>query len=98
MKIIHKSLKITNESIKFKKKNSFRSCRFCESNHWNNDCINKKKIKKEMTKEIKKILMNDANDSDDDIIQNDSNSKNYRRIISVFNSESESKSKSKNDQ
>ena len=33
MEITHKSLKITNEFIKFKKKNSFRSCRFCEGNH-----------------------------------------------------------------
>ena len=51
-----------------------------------------------MTKKIKKILINGANDSNNDIIQNDSNSENYRRIISVFSFESESKSKSKNDQ
>ena len=46
MKTTRKSFKITNDSTStkfYKKKESFRSCRFCENSHWNNDCINKKK-------------------------------------------------------
>ena len=54
-----------------------------------------KKIKKKMTKKITKILMNDA-DNSDDIIQNDSNSENYWRVITEFSFKSETESKSKN--
>ena len=49
-----------------------------------------------MTKKIKKILINDVDDSNEKIIQNDFNSKNYQRVIFVFNFESDSKSKTKN--
>ena len=58
MKTTRKSFKITNDSIStkpYKKKKSFRSCRFCENSHWNNDCINKKKIKKKWQKKLKKF-------------------------------------------
>ena len=49
-----------------------------------------------MTKKIKKILMNDADESND-IIQNDSSSENYQRVIIEVSFESETKSKPKND-
>ena len=49
-----------------------------------------------MTKKIKKILMNNA-DNSNDIIQDDSNLENYKRVITEFNFKSEIESKSKND-
>ena len=41
--------------------------------------------------------MNDADNSNEKIIHNDFNSKNYQRIVFVFNFESDSKLKTKND-
>lgn len=50
-----------------------------------------------MTKETKKILMNDADDSDEKTIQDDSNSENYQRVVPVSSSGSDSESEAEND-